>query len=503
MSSVPKHDADKLSESTVNLLRAARREAPTSHLRVRLLIALPVTIVLFVTVLAAIMFWMVDAHFGMTVAGEHNVRNQQEFASDWLLMLIVFDIGAAIIGFAIAYSITRPIRRMIALSEKVASGDLRQKVNVQRMDEVGALSSSFDHMVEALHGFFEQRNRFILESFSGGLLTTDVKGTVTAVNSAAERMLGLQATLVAGRNVTELFSAPALQEFKALYEESAWKGEPIVAREISVGANGKPIRLSVNTSPMRDQSGSAFGLIINFRDLEEVQRFYEQMKRTDRLATMGTFAAGLSHEIRNPLGAIKGTAQLLAEDVKNMPRAGEYARVIVKEVNRLDDLVREVQAYSHPTAEREPADLVRLCADTVALARNNPKTVLREGVQIAESYAMLPVTQVSKDKISQALVNIIINALQHTPEHGLVEVETKYAEGDTLPLRVIVSNTGPPIPSDQLDRIFEPFYSTRASGSGLGLSIAYQVITHHGGEILARNNEGKVSFVIKLPVAAE
>lgn len=294
-------NSDKLSESTVNLLRAASREAPTSKLRVRLLIALPVTIVLFVTVIAAVMFWIVDAHFGNTIASEHSVRNQQDFASDWLLMLIVFDIGAAIIGFAIAYSITRPIRRMIALSEKVASGDLRHKVNLQRTDEVGALSSSFDHMVEALHGFFEQRNRFILESFSGGLITTDVSGTVTAVNSAAERMLGLPAVVAAGNKIDDLFNTPALQELRALCEESSWKGEPIVAREITVGADGHVKRLSVNTSPMRDQNGSAFGLIINFRDMEEVQRFYEQMKRTDRLATMGTFAAGLSHEIRNQI----------------------------------------------------------------------------------------------------------------------------------------------------------------------------------------------------------
>ncbi|MGI8908295.1 MAG: sensor histidine kinase [Candidatus Sumerlaeaceae bacterium] len=493
---------DTLSDSTANLLRVANRESPPSHSRVRLLIALPVTIVLLVTVMAGVYFWLVDAYFGTGATSEHAAKSQQEFASDWLLLLLIFNLGGAIIGFVIAYSITAPIRRIIALSEKVAGGDLRHKVDVQRTDEVGVLGSSFNHMVEALNSFFENRNRFVLESFSGGLITTDFKGSVTAVNSAAERMLGLHADQVEGQSASRLLDAEGLEELRAVYEEGVWKGDAIVGREVMVTANGQSRRFSVNSSPMRDRDGKVFGVIINFRDLQDVQRFYEQMKRADRLATMGTFATGLAHEIRNPLGAIKGTAQLLAEDVKDMPRAGEYARVIVKEVNRLDDLVREVQAYSHPTAQREPTDVVRLCADTVALARNNPKSILRNGVQISENYQTLPVTQLSKDKVSQALVNILINALQHTPEHGVVEVETKYEEGDALPLRILVANTGAAIPEDQIDHVFEPFYSTRPGGSGLGLSIAYQVITHHGGEILVRNEDNKVCFVIKLPVGS-
>jgi PAS domain S-box-containing protein len=496
------HERDReiLSDSTVNLLRAAGREVPTSRLRVRLLIALPVTVVLLLSLLAGILFWMVDAYFGSVEAGAHLARSQQEFANDWLLLLILFDMGGAIIGFGLAYSITRPIVRMIELSERVAGGDLRQKVNVQRADEVGALSTSFDQMVESLHGFFEQRNRFILESFSGGLITTDVTGTVTAVNTSAERMLGLESGQVAGASVRALFKAPGLSEFQKLYEESSWKGEPVVRREVTVTVDGHSRRLSVNCSPMRDHAGNAFGLILNFRDLDEVQRFYEQMQRADRLATMGTFAAGLSHEVRNPLGAIKGTAQLLAEDVKEMPRASEYARVIVKEVNRLDDLVREVQAYSHPTAEREPTDIARVCTETVALARNNPKSLLRDGVQIIEHCHPVPIINVSQDKLSQALLNIIINALQHTPEGGVVEVTTRFVEAEPLPVHIEVSNSGTPIPEDQLPRIFEPFFSTRPGGSGLGLSIASQVVTYHGGELQARNHDGKVTFTIKLPL---
>jgi PAS domain S-box-containing protein len=415
------------------------------------------------------------------------------------MLLLLFTVGSAIIGFAIAYSITRPVLRIIELSEKVAGGDFRQKSNVQRTDEIGALSSSFDHMLESLNGFFENRNRFILESFSGGLITTDVSGTITAVNSAAERMLGLTAEKVNGRSARTILGATGLEEVGSAYEESVWKGEAIVAREVSIRQNGSMRHFSVNCSPMRDRAGNMFGVILNFRDLDEVRAFYQQMKRADRLATMGTFAAGLAHEIRNPLGAIKGTAQLLLEDVKDSPRAGEYARVIVKEVNRLDGLVQEVQAYSHPTAEKEPTDLVRLCADTVALARNNPKSVLREGVQIVESYDTLPITPASKDKISQALINLIYNALQHTPEHGIVEVDTRYAKGESLPLRISVTNTGNPIPPEELERIFEPFFTTRVGGSGLGLSIASQIIADHGGEIAVTEGERKVCFTIKLP----
>lgn len=492
------HSADPLSESAINLLRAAR-DLPSNQVRVRLLIALPTTFVLLVSIILGILYWVVDSHFGSPGMPQASDYRMQDFSYDWLAVLIAGVVGSAAIGLALAFSITQPIRHIISLNQRIAGGDLRQKVSVSRTDEVGELSSSFNNMLDALNGFFESRNRFILESFSGGLITTDVNGTVTAINSAAERMLDIQAEKTAGRPLGLVFESAGMEELQALYKEVAWRKSGITGREVSVHIRGMLQRLNVNANPMRDRNGNVFGLILNFREVAELQKFYEQMKRADRLATMGTFATGLAHEVRNPLGAIKGTAQLLAEDVREMPRTAELARVIVKEVNRLDELVSEVQAYSQPGASKQPTDLVKLLADTVMLARNNPKTILREGVQILEDYEPLPLLQVSADKMSQACLNIIMNAIHATPANGTVRVSTSYRAGDALPVRLEIVNTGDPIPGSQLERIFEPFFTTKDSGSGLGLSIAYQVVAFHGGEINALNQDDGVAFVIRLP----
>ncbi len=488
-----------MSESSVSLLRVASRESPSHRVRVRLLITLPVVFVLFVTILTGVLYWLVDGHFGEPLPDALSNARMQSFSYDWLGIFIVATIGSTIIGFALAYSITSPIRRMIQANQRVAGGDLRQKVDVSRTDEVGELSSSFNHMLEALNGFFESRNRFILESFSGGLITADVNGTVTAINSAAEKMLGVEAEHTAGQPLSTIFEREGMEDLQALYKETAWRKSTISGREVVVQTREQVQRLSVNASPMRDRNGNVFGLIMNFRDLGEMQRFYEQMKRADRLATMGTFATGLAHEVRNPLGAIKGTAQLLAEDVRELPRAVQYARVIVKEVNRLDDLVSEVQAYSQPGARKEPTELAKLVAETVTLARNSPKTILREGVTINENYDPLPLLQLSADKMSQAILNIAMNAIHATDAGGTIDVSTSYHAGDRLPVRVRISNTGNPVPTEQLERIFEPFFTTKDAGTGLGLSIAYQVVTYHGGEIVVRNTDDGVVFTIKLP----
>jgi len=495
----PEASRNELSDSTIGLLSVAAREASTTGVRVRLLITLPVVFVLLITLIAGVFFWLVDAHFGSGANDAIRDRELQEFAIDWLRIFIVATIGGAIVGVAVGYSITEPIRRIIQLNQRIAGGDLRHKLLVSRTDEVGELGSSFNHMLESLNGFIESRNRFILESFSGGLVTVDVNGTVTAINSAAEKMLGVHAEKAAGRPLGLVLERDGLEELHALYKEASWRTAPITSREVTVSAGGNTHRLSVNANPMRDRHGNVFGLILNLRDMREVQRFHEQMQKADRLATMGTFASGLAHEVRNPLGAIKGTAQLLVEDVRESPRASEYLRVIIKEVNRLDDLVREVQAYSQPSATKQLSDLVTLMSDTVALARNNPKTVLKPGVQIIETYEPLPPVNVSPDKVSQALLNIVLNAIQATPENGVISIASQYSKGDPLPVRLWIRNTGSSIPTDHLTRIFEPFFTSKDTGTGLGLSIAYQVVAYHGGELSCQNEPDGVAFSIRLP----
>lgn len=477
-----------------------RNAHATDFVRVRLLVAIPVMIVLLLVVMGGVIYQFVELYFAPPLT-RITAQTLQEFATVFLIILGIFAAGGVLVGTYLAWSITQPIRQIVSLSERVARGDFTPKAPVDRRDEMGQLGSSFNQMVESLNAFITSRNRFILESFSGGLITTDTDGTVVAMNSAAEKMLGLRAADAVGNNSARVFNRPGTVFVAGLIQEVLWKQEPVHGRTVEVGTNGHTRVLSVNCSPMRDEEGNVFGLIINLRDLEEMQHFYEHMYRADRLATLGTFAAGLAHEVRNPLGAIKGTAQLLAEDVRTNARAYEYTQVIVKEVNRLDALVREVQEFSHPApSPSQLTDLTLLARETVALARNHPSGAFAQDITISESYEELPPTVVSREKLTQALLNIVLNALQATPVGGQVEIATEHVPKSTQPLRIRVTNTGSSIPADRITRIFEPFFTTKEKGTGLGLSIAYQIVRHHGGDIEVRSGRDQVTFLIKLPV---
>jgi signal transduction histidine kinase len=269
---------------------------------------------------------------------------------------------------------------------------------------------------------------------------------------------------------------------------------------MTLGLPGDEYQITAQASPMRDQQGRVHGLVLNLRDRREFQRFMEEMSRADRLATLGTFSAGLAHEIRNPLGAIKGTAQLLAEITRDQPDLQNYVDIIVKEANRLNQLVREVQEYSQPVNKvLEVLDLNDVLREVVVMARNH--TSRAEQVEILEDHGRIPKISGSRDRLIQALLNMVVNALQATPAGGRVTVVTRHTPTQDYPVVLRIHNTGSSIPPEVLRRIFEPFFTTKSAGSGLGLAIAHQVVSHHGGRMDVANEPDGVAFTMRFPMA--
>lgn len=495
----PDEAREPAGETSSSQVERVRIEPSREGIRVRLLIALPVMLILIITLFGGLIYQIVIWQFSGIVPEIYI----SSFAREWLAVLAGFIFLSALVGFYVAWSVTMPIRRIISVSAKVAEGDFSVKAALPTAEasEMGALTQSFDQMIESLNRFIAMRNRIILESFTGGLLTTDMHGTVTAVNSAAEKTLSISAAEAIGKPAVNILRSPSLDAFRKVVEEALWKREPIVTRRVEIDGPSGQQRLSVNTNYMRDETGRIFGLIVNFRNLSELEHFYEQMNRTERLATLGTFSAGLAHEIRNPLGSIKGITQLLAEDLRDNPTSLEYTRIIIREADRLDELVREVQEYAQPVSTSpEPADLNQVVRETLLLARNNPKATMQDGVTMTEEYAELPAALISADRIRQALLNLVVNAIQATPPGGKIRVKTAFVADESLPLRVVVSNTGSSIAPENLQRIFEPFFTTKDQGSGLGLAVAYQIMRHHGGDIVAENDPDGVTFTIRLPI---
>lgn len=480
----------------------------SQQVRVRLLIAFPLFIVLILSIVAGLLYQVVETEFAQVSAGVgQRIAEQRlgEFARRWIYIMIGVDVAGAILGLAVAYSITRPIQKLIQLSHHVARGDFSRRSNLERLDDFAVLGRSFDSMVESLNRFIELRNRFILESFTGGLLTIDLNGSITAMNSAAEKLLGIDARTASGKSFEAVLSAPEFELLRHAIREALWEKASLRSRKISIGQrSGGTKTLLVNATPMTERDGSLFGLIVNFRDYEEWERFHREMARTDQLAALGTFAAGLAHELRNPLGAIRGLAQLLGEEQSLPDRCREYTRVIVRECERLENLVREIYDFSQPqappNAQVDPGKVLR---QALTLAKCNLRTPLPDGLKISEQINTTPTVRANEERLTQAFINVLTNAIEATPCGGELRIRTGVTEGNPPMVRIEIENTGAPIDAAILDKIFEPFFTTKETGTGLGLSIAHQIIANHGGRLWISNVTEGVRVTIELPAWEE
>src|SRR5438045_5782952 len=247
----------------------------------------------------------------------------------------------------------------------------------------------------------------------------------------------------------------------------------------------------------------------------ENSRLYEKMKERDRLAALGEMAAGLAHEIRNPLGAIKGAAQYL--DPTGMQTGdAEILNIIVEEVNRLDGVVAQFLAYSRPwpgpgTSKFQPTDVNDVLWKTMKLIENDlPKNVSSE----LDLTPGLPQINADAEQLKQVFINLALNAVQAMPDGGRLAVRTRRPQNplelsDASPrytadmVEVRFADTGAGIPEDAKDRIFIPFYTTKTKGTGLGLAISQRVVKGHGGtiEVQSRLGEG-TEFILRFPSAA-
>jgi signal transduction histidine kinase len=230
----------------------------------------------------------------------------------------------------------------------------------------------------------------------------------------------------------------------------------------------------------------------------QLQRSFEQLRRADRLSALGELSAGLAHEIRNPLGSIEGAVQILGRRELPEDTRQEFTDLAGREVVRLKGLLTNFLEFARPQPPRMLPSDVGLLLQSVAKLATETAIMAKVAVRIDTGEA-LPVVSVDPEQIKQVLLNLVINAIQAMPSGGQTTLRA-IQDGDYV--RVEVEDQGVGIPPEELERVFDPFFTTRSSGTGLGLSIAYQIVSQHGGHIAARTNpERGMTFAVTLPVA--
>jgi two-component system sensor histidine kinase PilS (NtrC family) len=341
----------------------------------------------------------------------------------------------------------------------------------------------------------------IVESIRSGVVTTDMEGRIYTFNTAAEEITGYEAEDVRGQAATIFFGE--LDERVRDSLRAAEAGEPTPRFEADCpSSDGLHLRLGFGISPLFSEAGETTGLVITFQDLTDVRAMEETSRRQDRLAAVGRVAAGIAHEIRNPLAAMRGAIQVLHSDIEADSSEAQLMEIILRESDRLNKIIADFLTYARPRAGAfTSVDLREPLNETFTLLRHSPE--IRDGHALEDVLPDEPMMMSADSaQLKQVFWNLARNALQAMPEDGTLRAELKRTSAGRL--RIIFTDTGQGMTPDQVERLFEPFSSSTSGGTGLGLSIVYQIIRDHGGTINVRSREGEgTTITIELPSISE
>lgn len=328
----------------------------------------------------------------------------------------------------------------------------------------------------------------IVESIRSGVITTDLEGRIYTFNTAAEEITGYKAEDVRGKDATIFFGE--LDERVKDSLRAAAAGEPTPRFEADcLSSEGLHLRLGFGISPLFLESGETTGLVTTFQDLTDVRAMEETSRRQDRLAAVGRVAAGIAHEIRNPLAAMRGAIQVLHSDTQPNSSEAELMEIILRESDRLNKIIADFLTYARPRAGTfTTIDLRESLGETFALLRHSPE--IRE-VHLLDIASPDEPVMIHADaaRLKQVFWNLSRNAIQAMPAGGRLSAEMQRTSSGCI--RITFNDTGAGMTPEQVEQLFEPFSASTSGGTGLGLSIVYQIIRDHGGTINVRSREGE------------
>ena len=339
--------------------------------------------------------------------------------------------------------------------------------------------------------------RQVVASMANGLLSINPDGKIASYNLLALELLDLKESEVREKNLKSVF------DFKETGIDDILSGcQSVIDREISHRQkSGELLPMVLSVTPIRDEGEACTGAVIVLRDLREIKQLEKKVRQSEKLAAIGRLAAGVAHEIRNPLSSIRGFARFLAHALSDRSQEREYAEIMVKEVDRINRVVNDLLTFAQPMKpNREPTDISEIIEHTIRLMEVDARS--RDVLIHRNISPDLDKLSIDGNQITQALINLILNALQELDTGGSIEVgaETDHSGNQ---INIWVEDNGSGIAHENKGKIFDPFFTTREKGTGLGLAIVHKIAENHGGEIrvdspLPSKNQG-CRFTIILP----
>jgi len=351
----------------------------------------------------------------------------------------------------------------------------------------------------------------LVDNLVGGVVAANVNQTITVFNREAQRIIGTDAASVLGQQI-DVLPKPLEDIMKKTFADE----RGVMNKEVSVAIGSRSIPLHIGSSSFRGHTGESLGALLVFNDLTAIKQLEGQLRRSDRLASLGTLSAGMAHEIKNPLVTIKTFTQLLPERYQDSDFRRSFLTLVGGEVKRIDGLVNQLLQFARPsTPVLLPVHIHELLDKSLRLVEQQ---LHRRNVTAVRNFdADDDVIRGDAALLGQAFVNFLLNSLDAMDGGGELRVSTQIARTNKRAtrrddsrdagaglLRIAMQDTGEGISGEDLPRIFDPFFSTKVNGTGLGLAVSHGIVTDQGGVIDVRSREGiGTTFLLEFPLMGE
>ncbi len=428
-----------------------------------------------------------------------------------LLLLGLFAIALGILGsIFFARRITQPISKLVGTTISAAKGNLEQIIDIQTRDEIEELGENFNHMIRQIRLHRDELEAHlreitslkaytdnILSSMTNGLITIDLEKKIVTLNKMAEKLLGKKMEEMVDFTSDQVFGAP--HPLSRMMIETLSKGEGIFCSELELKKGEENLWLTASTSLLLDGESKRIGAMVVFQDITEIKALEEKLRQADRLAALGTLSAGLAHEIKNPLSAIKTFVQLLPQKLGNPSFMEKFKITVPREIDRINQLVEDLLELTR----RRVGPMVALDVNRLIL-----QVIDLHGEEMEKRHILfknhldetIPLILGDPERLYRTFSNLLINAIQAMPNGGSLTISSGLETSSSM-VRITFRDTGIGMDEETSKNLFNPFFTTKEKGAGLGMALTHKIIEDHRGTIEAMSEKGKgTTFVLALPV---
>jgi two-component system nitrogen regulation sensor histidine kinase NtrY len=435
----------------------------------------------------------------------------------WLSIVTLLVIFSSVwFGFFLSKGITVPIQELAEGTNRIAMGDYDFFIDLEAEDEIGVLVNSFNRMTLDLknskkkleetyeellksHIEIEQRRLYmeiVLANVAAGVVSADANGNILTINKSAERMLNIKAEDIIGKNYREVVGRDYVKAINGFLRDRSIFRRGFMVRQMRLSVEDKTLTLLVSLNVLRDDRGKYLGLVAVFEDVSEIEK-------AQRMAAWREVARRIAHEVKNPLTPIQLSAQRLKKRYGDKVARDdgqvfeECTNLIINQVEELKRLVNEFSSFARmPASNPTPNNINKIIKESIGLYKE-----AQANVKIAFSDSSeVPIFKVDKEQMKRVMINLLDNAIAAIDGDGEIVIDLSYDKEQEM-VKIEVSDNGKGIPPEHKMRLFEPYFSTKEHGTGLGLTIASTIISDHNGFIRVQDNKPSgTKFVIELPV---